>query len=68
MRRKLRIRTHFLLLLGTLHYVGVLAVVLSLAAPNFGEMSRYKVAYLPFFLFVILVALPPSGRGKPIRV
>jgi hypothetical protein len=68
LRRKERIRTHFLLLLGTLHYVGLLAVVLSLAAPNFGEMSRYKVVYLPFFVFVILLALPPSGRGKPIRV
>ncbi len=64
LRRKFSIRPHFLLLLGTLHYMVLLAVVLSLAAPNFGEMSRYKVAYLPFFAFVILLALPPVGKGS----
>jgi hypothetical protein len=52
------------LLLATLHYIVILAVLLALAAPNFGEISRYKVAFLPFFGYVVLAALWPGKAGK----
>jgi hypothetical protein len=65
-RRRGRTRTgpHLVLLLATLHYIVILAVLLSLAAPNYGEISRYKVAFLPFFIYVVLAALLPGKAGK----
>jgi len=62
--RRGRTRTHVLLLLATLHYIVILAVLLPLAAPNYGEISRYKVAFLPFFVYVVLAALLPGKAGK----
>jgi hypothetical protein len=63
-----RRRTHSgpsVLLLTVLHYIVILAVLLPLAAPNFGEISRYKVAFLPFFAYVVLAALlPGEGEGE----
>lgn len=63
-RGKARIGPHFIVLLGTLHYIVILAVLLSLAAPNYGEIARYKVSFLPFWVYILLLALPP-GILKP---
>jgi hypothetical protein len=52
-----------LLVLAALHYIVILAVLLPLAAPNFGEISRYKVAYLPFFVYLVLAALR-TGKAR----
>jgi hypothetical protein len=62
LRRRTRLGPS-VLLLATLHYIVILAVLLPLAAPNFGEMSRYKVAFLPFFAYVVLATLL-SGKGE----
>ncbi len=69
LRALLRRRTQWgpsvLLRLAVLHYIVILAVLLPLAAPNFGEISRYKVAFLPFFVYVVLAALlPGEGEGE----
>jgi hypothetical protein len=63
LRGRIRVGPPVLLLLTTLHYIVILAVLLPLAAPNFGEISRYKVAFLPFFGYVVLAALLP-GKVK----
>ncbi len=34
-------------------YVSVLCVFLSLSTPNFGTLSRYRIGFLPFFVFAI---------------
>ena len=60
LRRRTHLRPSVLLLLTVLHYIVILAVLLPLAAPNFGEISRYKVAFLPFFVYVVLAALLPG--------
>ncbi len=32
-------------------YVVILAIVMAYTTPNFGTLERYKISYLPFFLF-----------------
>lgn len=40
-----------------LFYIFTLAWLITIASPNFGSLIRYRVAYMPFFLFLILLAL-----------
>jgi hypothetical protein len=42
----------------TLMYILVLCIFLALSTPNLGTLSRYRVGFLPFFVFVILVNHP----------
>ena len=44
------------LLFASVFYVSMLAVFLSLSTPNLGTLSRYKVAYIPFFLVLMMLA------------
>lgn len=39
-------------------YVVLLAVFLTLSAPNLGTLSRYRVGYLPFFALLVLCPNP----------
>jgi hypothetical protein len=56
---------------GMLLYVLISSVLIAYSTPNFGTLERYKVSYLPVYLFLILAALPPgafamnrlAGRG-----
>lgn len=45
---------HRLLMLAAMAYVFVLAVFLTLSAPNFGTLSRYRCGYIPLFAFIML--------------
>ena len=49
---------HRLLLLGLLVYVVLLCVLITLSAPNFGTLSRYRVGYVSFFAFIIFCNNP----------
>lgn len=49
---------HRIILLATLSYCIVLCVFLALSTPNFGTLSRYRVGFLPFFVFVIAYGNP----------
>lgn len=52
-------RTHYgLLLTAILVYVTFLCVLLALSTPNLGTLSRYRVGFLPFFVFVIAYGNP----------
>jgi hypothetical protein len=52
-------RTHYgLLLTAILVYVALLCVLLALSTPNLGTLSRYRVGFLPFFVFVIAYGNP----------
>jgi hypothetical protein len=42
-----------MLLLSVIVYVVLLSVFLALSTPNFGTLSRYRVGFLPFLIFVI---------------
>jgi hypothetical protein len=47
-----------ILLVATISYVFILCALLALSAPNFGTLSRYRVGYLPYFLFIVLLDNP----------
>jgi hypothetical protein len=50
--------SHVIILLAALSYCIVLCVFLALSTPNFGTLSRYRVGFLPFFVFVISYRSP----------
>ncbi len=50
--------THQIILLAALSYCIVLCVLLALSTPNFGTLSRYRVGFLPFFVFVVAYRNP----------
>ncbi|AHM59817.1 hypothetical protein D770_07770 [Flammeovirgaceae bacterium 311] len=45
--------------MGLVLYVVVLAVAMAIASPNFGSLLRYRTAYLPFAIFLLLYWLFP---------
>ena len=51
-----------MLLVAVLVFVLVMGVLLPLAAPNMGALSRYRVGYLPFIVLILLTA---SARLRP---
>jgi branched-subunit amino acid transport protein len=53
---------HIILLVAVGIFVFLLADFLSLSTPNFGTLSRYRVAFLPFYLLVILCSNPLLER------
>lgn len=52
--RKLATAEYRLLSLAVVVYVLILAVFLALSTPNLGTLSRYKVGFLPFLIFLVL--------------
>ena len=44
---------HRLLLFSTIMYITLLCIFLSLSTPNLGTLSRYRVGFLPFLIFMI---------------
>jgi hypothetical protein len=47
------IKKDSLLLISTLVYISLLCVFLALSTPNLGTLSRYRIGFLPFFIFII---------------
>lgn len=50
-------RKHFRLdffFLGLLLYIVVLGIMMGLTTPNFGTLNRYRIAFLPFLVFLLL--------------
>lgn len=44
---------HRLLTFSLLAYVLILCVFLALSTPNFGTLSRFRIGFLPFFVFLL---------------
>lgn len=42
------------LLLAVLSYTLLLCIFLAMSTPNFGTLSRYRIGFLPFFVFIVL--------------
>lgn len=53
---------HRLLLTSAIFYCLALSIFLSLSAPNFGTLLRYKVGFLPVFLLIITLNNPLLKR------
>ena len=49
---------HRLLILSTVAFIVITAVFITMSAPNFGTLSRYRVGYVSFFTFLILCDNP----------
>ena len=52
--------------LGLVFYVCFLAVAMAMASPNFGTLLRYRTAYLPFAIFLLLYWLFPAGWHRKV--
>ncbi len=48
-----KIDSNRLLLLSTVVYIILLCIFLALSTPNLGTLSRYRVGFLPFLIFII---------------
>jgi len=51
--RRVFASSHQIILWAAISYCVVLCVFLALSTPNFGTLSRYRVGFLPFFVFMI---------------
>ncbi|MBS1506706.1 MAG: glycosyltransferase family 39 protein [Bacteroidetes bacterium] len=60
--------TNKIFLLAVLSYVLVLGVFLALSTPNLGSLSRYRIGFLPFLIFLIIYKNPLIQRLWPTRV
>ncbi|MBT1706276.1 hypothetical protein [Chryseosolibacter indicus] len=47
-----------ILLLSIVVYVVLLCILITLSTPNFGTLSRYRVGYLPYFVFLVSLNNP----------
>jgi hypothetical protein len=54
LRKKINIQVIFPLLV----YSAILCIFLALSTPNFGTLSRYRIGFLPFFIFIICQGNP----------
>ena len=54
--------TDWLWVTATITYVVVLGTILAFASPNFGSLVRYRVAFLPFLVFLCL-----AGNRRLVR-
>ncbi|MCF6352099.1 MAG: hypothetical protein L3J06_03720 [Cyclobacteriaceae bacterium] len=57
-----KVRANFSLLFVSVSYVSMLAVFLALSTPNFGTLARYKVAFIPVVLVLIVCMNKPINR------
>jgi hypothetical protein len=47
-----------------LSYIISLSILIAYATPNFGTLSRYKVAYWPFFAMLVLILFLQKQKGR----
>jgi hypothetical protein len=48
--------------IAVITFIVILGVLLPLSTPNYGTLSRYRVGYLPFFVFLIIYGNPLFGK------
>jgi hypothetical protein len=52
---------HRLMTFSVLTYSFILCIFLAISTPNFGSLARYKVGFIPFFIFLISYGNPVVG-------
>ncbi len=57
-------RSYSLLAIAAALYSVLMAALLALSSPNFGALSRYKVAFMPFFVYLLLSVVLAGKTGK----
>src|SRR6478736_2670817 len=56
--KKMFTSSHKVILWAAISYCMVLCVFLALSTPNFGTLSRYRVGFLPIFVFLMAYCNP----------
>ena len=59
---------HRLLLFSILMYTTLLCIFLALSTPNFGTLSRYRVGFLPYFVFVLTIENPLINKLMMLKI
>ena len=59
---------HRLLLFSILMYATLLCIFLALSTPNFGTLSRYRVGFLPYLVFVLTVENPLINKLMMLKI
>lgn len=59
---------HRLLLFSILVYTMLLCIFLALSTPNFGTLSRYRVGFLPYFVFVLTIENPLINKLMMLKI
>jgi hypothetical protein len=59
-----------ILIFSVVVYILIMAILMAFASPNFGSLMRYKVGFLPFFIYLILISKPltPIEDEQPVKV
>jgi hypothetical protein len=66
--KKLIASPHRLLLFSILTYSILLCVFLALSTPNFGTLTRYRVGFLPYFVFVLTIENPLINKLITLKI
>lgn len=53
---------HKILIFSMVVFIVILAAFMALSSPNFGTLVRYKIAFMPFFIFLITVNNPICNK------
>jgi hypothetical protein len=53
--KKIGTNKNRLLLFSVIAYISILCIFLALSTPNFGTLSRYRVGFLPFLVYVLTI-------------
>ena len=56
------------LLFAILMYSILLCIFLALSTPNFGTLSRYRVGFLPYLVFVLTVENPLVNKMMTLKI
>lgn len=66
--KKLVNTQHRVLLFSILIYTILLCVFLALSTPNFGTLSRYRVGFLPYWVFVLTLENPLINKLMTLKI
>ncbi|HZB12683.1 MAG TPA: hypothetical protein VE467_06630 [Chryseolinea sp.] len=66
--KKAMVSPHRLLLFSIVMYSILLCVFLALSTPNFGTLSRYRVGFLPYFAFVLMIENPLISKLMSLKI
>jgi hypothetical protein len=66
--KKLITCQHRVLVFSILMYSILLCVFLALSTPNFGTLSRYRVGFLPYFVFVLTIENPLINKLMTLKI
>ncbi len=53
---------HKILIFSLVVFIALLASFMALSSPNFGTLARYKIAFLPFFVYLITAKNPITAK------